>query len=41
MKIIVDSYAWIEHFIGSEKGAKSGELLENTGEYFFAFLERR
>ncbi len=34
MKIVTDSYAWIEHFIGSKKGRKVDELLENAEEVY-------
>lgn len=34
MKIVIDSYAWIEHFLGSEKGRKVDEILENTDEVY-------
>ena len=34
MKIVVDSYAWIELLIGSEKGKKVKELIENAEEVF-------
>ena len=30
MKIVVDTYAWIEIFVGSEKGAKAKEHLEKA-----------
>lgn len=30
MKIVIDSYAWIEHFLGTEKGHKIDNILENT-----------
>ncbi len=32
MKIVVDSYAWIELFLGSAKGCKVKEILENADE---------
>ncbi len=32
MKIVTDSYAWIEHFIGRTKGRKVDETLENDDE---------
>ncbi len=38
MIIIVDSYAWIEYFMGSKKGEKVVELLENKN-YEFLTLE--
>ena len=34
MKTVVDSYAWIEHFIGSEKGGKVDEVLQNSDEIY-------
>jgi len=34
VKIVVDSYAWIELLIGSEKGKKVKELIENAEEVF-------
>ena len=34
MKIVIDSYAWIEHFIGSEKGHKVDEILEDADEIY-------
>ncbi len=34
MKIVTDSYAWVEHFIGSAKGRKVDELLENADEVY-------
>ena len=30
MKIVIDSYAWIEHFLGSEKGRKTDEILQDS-----------
>ena len=30
MKIVVDTYAWIELLIGSEKGARIKEILQNA-----------
>jgi predicted nucleic acid-binding protein len=29
---VVDSYAWIEIFLGSEKGARSKRMIEEAGE---------
>ena len=29
-KIVIDAYAWIEYFEGSERGKKVKELLEKT-----------
>ncbi len=29
MRIIVDSYAWIEYFLGSGKGAAAKKIIEN------------
>lgn len=34
MKIVVDSYAWIEHFIGSEKGARTDEVFQSADEIY-------
>jgi predicted nucleic acid-binding protein len=34
VKIVIDSYAWIEHFIGSEKGRKVDEILEAADEIY-------
>ena len=34
MKIVVDTYAWIELLIGSQKGQKVKELIENAEEVF-------
>ena len=34
MKIVIDSYAWVEHFLGSEKGSKVDEILENADEVY-------
>jgi predicted nucleic acid-binding protein len=34
VKIVTDSYAWIEHFIGSAKGNKVDEILENAEEVY-------
>jgi predicted nucleic acid-binding protein len=34
VKIAVDTYAWIELLIGSEKGTKVKELLENADEVY-------
>jgi predicted nucleic acid-binding protein len=34
VKIVPDSYAWIEHFIGSGKGRKVDELLGNAEEVY-------
>ena len=34
MKTVVDSFAWIEHFIGSEKGGKVDEILQNSDEIY-------
>lgn len=33
-KIVIDAYAWIEFFIGSEKGCRVKELLENADEIY-------
>ncbi|MCP8315851.1 MAG: PIN domain-containing protein [archaeon] len=32
MKIVVDSYAWIEIFLGSEKGAKAKQIIGEAEE---------
>jgi predicted nucleic acid-binding protein len=34
VKIVIDSYAWIELFIGSAKGRKVKEILENADEVY-------
>jgi predicted nucleic acid-binding protein len=34
VKIVVDTYAWIEMLIGSEKGIKAKEIIENAEEVF-------
>ena len=34
MKIVIDSYAWIEHFLGSEKGRKIDNILESADEVY-------
>jgi predicted nucleic acid-binding protein len=34
VKTVVDSYAWIEHFLGSEKGEKVDEILQNSDEIY-------
>jgi predicted nucleic acid-binding protein len=34
VKIVIDSYAWIELFIGSSKGRKVKEILENADEVY-------
>ena len=34
MKIVIDAYAWIELLIGSEKGKKVKELIENAYEVY-------
>jgi predicted nucleic acid-binding protein len=31
---VIDSYAWIEHFIGSEKGQKVDEILQTADEVY-------
>ena len=33
-KIVIDSYAWIEHFIGSEKGRKVDEIIADADEVY-------
>jgi predicted nucleic acid-binding protein len=34
VKIVTDSYAWIEHFIGSEKGRRIDKILEDADEVY-------
>jgi predicted nucleic acid-binding protein len=34
VKIVIDTYAWIELLIGSEKGKKVKELIENSQESY-------
>jgi predicted nucleic acid-binding protein len=34
VKTVIDSYAWIEHFLGSEKGGKTDEILQNSDEIY-------
>ena len=34
MKIVIDAYAWIEVFLGSEKGRKVKEILEQADELY-------
>jgi predicted nucleic acid-binding protein len=34
VKIVIDTYAWIELFVGSEKGKKVKDLLENAEEVY-------
>ena len=34
MKIVIDSYAWIEHFIGDKKGLKVKEIMEDADEVY-------
>ena len=34
MKIVIDTYAWIEHFMGSEKGRKVDQILEEADEVY-------
>lgn len=34
MKIVIDAYAWIEIFIGSDKGKKAKEILEKASETY-------
>lgn len=34
MKIVIDSYAWIELFIGSAKGCKVKEIVESADEVY-------
>jgi predicted nucleic acid-binding protein len=34
VKIVIDAYAWIEHFIGSTKGQKVDEILETADEVY-------
>ena len=33
-KIVIDAYAWIELFVGSEKGLKVKEILESADEVY-------
>jgi predicted nucleic acid-binding protein len=33
-KIVIDAYAWIEHFIGSAKGCRVNEILEDADEVY-------
>ena len=30
VKIVIDSYAWIEHFLGTEKGRKTDSILKKA-----------
>jgi predicted nucleic acid-binding protein len=34
VKIVIDTYAWVELLIGSEKGKKVKELIENADEVY-------
>ena len=34
MKIVIDTYAWVELLLGSEKGKKVMEILENAEEVY-------
>ena len=34
VKIVVDAYAWVELFLGSEKGRKVKEILEDADEVY-------
>ena len=34
MKIVIDAYAWIEFFAGSEKGCKVKEMTENADDVY-------
>ena len=34
VKIVIDAYAWIELFIGSERGRKVKELIENAQDVY-------
>ena len=34
MKIVIDSYAWIELFLGSAKGRKVKEIIESADEVY-------
>jgi predicted nucleic acid-binding protein len=34
VKFAIDSYAWIEHFSGTEKGRKIKELMDNSDEVY-------
>jgi predicted nucleic acid-binding protein len=31
---VIDSYAWIEHFLGTEKGRKVDNILQNADEVY-------
>jgi predicted nucleic acid-binding protein len=33
-KIVIDAYAWIELFLGSEKGRKAKEIIEDADEVY-------
>jgi predicted nucleic acid-binding protein len=33
-KIVIDAYAWIEFFVGSEKGVEVKQILENADEIY-------
>lgn len=35
MQVIVDSYAWVEYFLGSEKGGKAKKIIEKEGNELF------
>lgn len=34
VKIVIDSYAWIEHLLGTEKGSKIDIILKNADEVY-------
>lgn len=34
MKIVADAYAWIEIFLGSERGSKAKEIIEGADEVY-------
>lgn len=35
MRVVVDSYAWVEYFLGSEKGGKAKRIIEKEGNELF------
>ncbi|MBU0662897.1 PIN domain-containing protein [Candidatus Micrarchaeota archaeon] len=35
MRIIIDSYAWVEYFLGSDKGRKARKIIEKEGNELF------
>ena len=34
MKIVIELYAWVEHFIGSQKGCKAERILEDADDVY-------